>query len=71
MHGKRCFIEFGLGRRFVIEMVEAVGAPNQGRRQPGRPDLAQACRDIADADADAPVVAPVRAGAVRGQRVMQ
>jgi hypothetical protein len=26
MHGKRGIIEFGLGRRFVIEMVEAVGA---------------------------------------------
>ena len=29
MHGKRRVVEFGLGRRFVIEMVEAVGAPRQ------------------------------------------
>ena len=26
MHGKRRVVEFGLGRGFVIEMVEAVGA---------------------------------------------
>jgi hypothetical protein len=52
-------------------MVEAVGAPRQDRRQPGRRDMGRSGRDIGDADADAPVVAPVRAGAVRDQRVVE
>ena len=38
--GKRGLIEFGLGRRLVVEMVEAVGAPRHCRGQPGRPDMA-------------------------------
>ena len=32
MHGKRGIIEFGLGRRFVIEMIEMIAAPRQGCR---------------------------------------
>lgn len=32
MGTKRGSVEFGLGRRFMIEMVEAVSAPRQGRR---------------------------------------
>jgi hypothetical protein len=31
MDGKRGSIEFCLGRRFVVEMVEAIRAPRQGR----------------------------------------
>ena len=48
MDGKRGIVEFGLRRGFVIKMVEAVGAPRQGRRQPGRPDMAHGGRDVAD-----------------------
>ena len=71
MDGERRSIEFGLRRGFVIEMVEPVSAPRQGRGQPGRTDMADPGRDIADTDADAPVVAPVRTRAVCDQRVVQ
>ena len=57
MHGKRGIVEFGLGRRLVVEMIEAVGAPRQCRGQPGRPDMAHAGRNVANADANPPVVA--------------
>jgi len=71
VHSKRGLIEFGLGRRLVVEMGEAVGAPRQCRGQPGRPDMMHAGRNVADADTDPPVVAPVRARTVHGQRVVQ
>jgi hypothetical protein len=71
MRGKCRIIQFRLGCGFMIEMVEAVGAPRQRHRQPGRPDMAHPGRDVADADADTPIAAIVRAGAVRDQRVVQ
>jgi hypothetical protein len=60
VHSKRGIIEFGLGRRLMVEMVEAVGAPRQCRRQPGRPVMVHAGRNVADAYADPPAVALVR-----------
>lgn len=71
MHIKCGSIEFGLGSGFVIEMTEAVGAARQCCGQPGRPDMAHAGRDVADADADPSIVAAVCAGAVDGERVVQ
>ena len=71
MRGKRGVIELGLGRGFVIEVIEAARCPAPGSPRVGSGHMAHARRDVADADADAPVIAPVRAGAVHGERVIE
>src|SRR6185503_858485 len=57
--------------RLVVEMPVAVRAPHQHRGQSCAAGAADAGRDVADAETDAPVGGEVRTRVVRQMRVMQ
>src|SRR6266850_110673 len=64
MRGERSLVEIRLRARLVIEMAVAIDTTHEHRRVVHL-RLAHVSRDIADGEADAPIVRPVGLGAVR------
>src|SRR5919197_2731447 len=64
-------VEIGGRRRFELEMAITVNAPNQMGGMALRAGMAHRGRNVADADADAPVTRAVGAGLMDAQCVVQ
>ena len=71
MHLGGARVEIGRRRRFELEMPVTVDAPNQVGGMALGAGVAHRGRNVADADADAPVKRAVGAGLMDAERVVQ
>jgi hypothetical protein len=71
MHLFGARVEIGRWRRFELEMAVTVDAPNQVGGMALRSGVAHRGRNVADADADAPVTGAVGTGLMDAERVVQ